>query len=121
MTDKDKKLKHKIFEFIINAQISTYTALYAPAEAVITISDFKIRFNEASKYQIRKCLKSLIAEGVIHYTSQGRPAIISCGEIPELVYEAAPPINGYALTSKGYQSPEWKNAYKAWEKSMEEY
>lgn len=117
----DSGLKDRIFNILINCQISTYTSPYAPNEAVIPISNILSLLGDGTKYSVRKCLKSLMQDGVICYKSMGCPAVVSYGEIPELVYDAAPPINGYTLTKKGYQTPEWKNAYKEWEKSMEEW
>ena len=76
---------------------------------------------DISKYKMRKALKELIADGLIEYTSQGRPAIESCEEYRELVCEAGPPINGYALTKAGFESDEYKahseqrdRAYRKW-------
>jgi len=111
----------KIFGVLINCQISTYTALYAPEEAVVTISNILSLTEGMSKYRARKALRSLKEQGVICYKSQGCPAIVSYGEVPELVADAAPPINGYCLTDEGYESAEFKDAYKAWEKSMAEW
>lgn len=113
--------KEKIFTALIHCQISTYTALYAPGEAVITISNLIALIDGLTKYRARKALKELIAEGIVEYKSQGCPAVMSCGEVPELVYDAGPPINGYTLTKKGYETEAWKQAYKDWEKSMEEW
>ena len=74
-----------------------------------------------SKYKMRKALKELIADGLIEYTSQGCPAIESCGEYTELVCEVGPPINGYALTKAGFESKEYQEeserrdrAYREW-------
>lgn len=52
---------------------------------------------------------------------QGCPAVVSCGETPELVYDAGPPINGYALTAHAFRSSAWHEAYDDWCKSMEEW
>lgn len=113
--------KEKIFTALINCQISTYTAPYAPEEAVTTISNLIALINGLTKYRARKALKELIAEGLVEYKSQGCPAVISCGEVPELVSDAMPPINGYTLTEEGYKTEAWKQAYRDWEKSMEEW
>lgn len=45
----------------------------------------------------------------------------SGGEYLELVCEAAPPINGYALTKSGFKSAEYKAAYEEWKTSLEEW
>lgn len=117
----DQILKDKIFSLLIHCQISTFTSLYAPDEAVVTISNICQLLPNATKYGVRQALKALIRDGVICFKSQGCPAIMSYGEIPELVCDAAPPINGYALSEKGYQTPEYKTAYKEWEDSMKDW
>lgn len=117
----DSEAKEKIFSLIINAQISTYEYTYAPDEAVIPISDIIRNIDGLTKYRARKAIKLLIADGIVCYKSQGCPAIESCGEYRELIAEARPPINGYCLTKKGYNSPEYRQAYKAWCKALEEY
>lgn len=110
----------KVLNDLIYCQLSTYTTLYAPDEAVVPTGDFA-RFAGLTKYAARKALKELIAEGLVCKKSQGRPAVISCGEVPELVHEAMPPLNGYALTKAGYHSKQYNVAYANWCKSMEEW
>lgn len=117
----DETVKDRIFHHIIWCEISNYTSLYAPGKAVVSISNLLYLLGNVTKYSARQALKRLIADGLIEYTSQGCPAVMSYGEVPELVEDAAPPINGYALTKKGFETPEWKNAYKEWCKSMEEW
>lgn len=115
------EVKRKIFSMLINCEISTYTALYAPDRAVVTIGNIVESIEGLTKYKARKALKQLIVDGIICYTSQGCPAVVSHGEYKELIAEAAPPINGYALTEKGFNTNEWRQAYAQWEKSMEEW
>lgn len=115
------EVKRKIFSMLINCEISTYTALYAPDRAVVTIGNIVESIEGLTKYKARKALKQLIADGIICYTSQGCPAVVSHGEYRELISEAAPPVNGYALTEKGFNTNEWHQAYAQWEKSMEEW
>jgi len=117
----DWEVREKIFALLINCQISTYNAMYAPARAVVPISNILSLLPCVTKYGARKALKALINDGLVCYRSQGRSAVVSYGEVPELVADAAPPINGYALTKKVFETPEWKQAYKDWEKSMEEW
>lgn len=111
----------KIFDIIINCQMSTYTAMYAPEIAVISISNIINLCDGLTKYKARKALKELIADGLIRYTSQGCPAIVSCGEYEELVEEARPPINGYALTTKGFDSELYRKRYIEWCESMRKW
>lgn len=114
-------VKKRILVHIIQAELATYESCYAPDRAVIPISWLLEWESEVTKYRMRKALKELMADGLIEYTSQGRPAIESCGEYKELVCDAAPPINGYTLTKAGFESDEWKiaseqrdRAYQRW-------
>lgn len=104
----------RIYEFIISGEIGSYECTYARSRAVITISNMVDQIEDLTKYRARKALKELIDRGVIEYTSQGNPAVESYGEYRELVYDAAPPTNGYALTKDGFNSPEYHTAYKEW-------
>lgn len=113
--------KEKIFNVIINCEISLYTAMHAPDKAVVPISNIIYLINGLTKYRARKALKELIADGLIYYTSQGCPALVSYGEYAELIDDARPPINGYALTQKGVETEIWKKAYKEFERSLEEW
>lgn len=124
MADLISRLKNDkecILRVIVNCQISTYTSLYAPGEAVVTISKLLSLIDGLTKYRARLALKDLIRDGFIEYKSQGCPAIVSYGEYTELVDDAHPPINGYALTKAGYESEAYKGAYAAWCKSMEDW
>ncbi|MDO4803867.1 MAG: hypothetical protein Q4A32_03490 [Lachnospiraceae bacterium] len=116
-----EEAKKRILGEIISAQIGTYMSTYAPDDGVITISNLIKLIDGLTKYRARQALKSLMADGLIACTSQGRPAIVSYGEYTELVCESGPPINGYKLTAKGYESKEYQVAYKEWCKSMEEW
>ena len=104
------ELKQKLFKHIISCEFATYECWYAPDCAVVSISNLMLFEPDISKYKMRKALKELIADGLIEYTSQGCPAVESCGEYTELVCEAGPPINGYALTKAGFESKEYQEA-----------
>lgn len=120
--DVRESVKARIFDVLISCEISTYTSLYAPDRAVVSISNIVALLGDVTKYGARQALKRLREDGLIEYTSQGCPAVTSYnGEVYELIEDAAPPINGYRLTKKGFETPEWKQAYKKWEKSMEEW
>ena len=121
LNEQDILAKETLLRVLVNCQISTYTSLYAPEEAVVPIGNLTELVGGMTRYRARKALKSLIADGLIEYKSQGCPAIVSYGEYTELVDDAHPPINGYALTEKGYESETYKRAYAAWCKSMEEW
>lgn len=119
MTTEEAKVK--IFDCLISCEISLYTCLYAPDNAVVPISDIIHLINGLTKYRARKALKELINDGFIYYTSQGCPAIVSYGEYTELIYDARPPINGYALTEKGVKTDIFKQRLKEYNKSLEEW
>ncbi len=68
----------------------------------------------------RKALHGLVAQELIERASQGQPAVESCGEYRELVCEAAPPKNGYAISKKGFESAIWKKICARWERSLAE-
>lgn len=118
---KNEQAKKRIFNIIMDCEIGSYTTLYGPECAVITITNILKLEKNMTKYRARKALKELINDGLIKYTSQGCPAIESFGEYRELVCEARPPINGYAMTEKGFKTQEWKDRYAEWCKSMEEW
>lgn len=118
MTD----IANEVLRCLISCEISLYTTCYAPEKAVVPISNIASLL-KWSKYRIRKALKELRELELIEYTSQGCPAILSYGaeSYPELLDEARPPINGYALTHKAFESELWKQCYAEWNKSMEEW
>lgn len=110
----------KVLSCIMSCEISLYTTCYAPDKAVVPISNI-VSLLKWTKYRVRKALKELRGLELIEYTSQGCPAIVSYGEYTELVDDAHPPINGYALTKKAFESELWKTRYFQWSKLMEEW
>lgn len=117
MTDDAKR----ILDCIISCEIGTYTALYAPDKAVVTIGNFLNLIEGLTRYKAQKAIKELKDLGLIEYVSQGCPAIVSVGEYVELVEEAHPPINGYMLTKKCFESDLWKQRYEDWCNSLKEF
>ena len=109
-----------VFQCIANCEVSSYSIPYPPERVVVSTGDIA-KMCLWSKYRTRKAIHALIEKGLIERTSCGNPAVISCGEVPELVYVAMPPTNGYAITSKGFKSEDWKMIYDLWCKSMEEW
>ncbi len=107
-----------VFETIIRYEIAGYSCFFAPENAVVPISNIVFHKPELTKYKARKALKELICEDLIFYTSQGQPALVSSGEYKELICEAQPPKNGYALTKKGFESELFRQKYKSWEASL---
>lgn len=112
--------KEKILQALIDAEIGTYTTMYALDKAVVTISNL-MKLTGLTKYGARKALKALQMDGLIYYTSQGCQAVVSYGECPELVFEAGPPINGYTLTEDGFHTKQWIDSYEAWKEGLEEW
>ena len=109
-----------VFYTIGSCELSCYTSLYADEKAVVSTGEIA-NMHLWTKYRTRKAIKKLVERGMIERTSIGRPAIESCGEYRELVYDAMPPKNGYAITKKGFETEEWKNQYDMWCRSMEEW
>ena len=109
-----------VFDCIANCEIASYTTMDVANRIVVSASEIA-NILLWTKYRVRKAIKNLVSEGFIERASMGRPAIESRGEYRELVYDAMPPKNGYALTSKGFICEEWKVLYAEWCKSMEEW
>ena len=115
-----EQAKEKVLNNIISAEIGTYTTMYAPDKAVLSISNI-MSLTGLTKYGARKAIKELIKDGMIYYTSQGCPELTDLDGKPlEPFYTPRPPINGYALTEKGHKSQAWQDACDEWCKSMEE-
>lgn len=112
----------KVLNCIMNCETSLYIAAYAPDHAVVPISNIA-HLLKWTKYRIRKAIKELKELDLVEYKSQGRPAIMSYGaeSYPELLDEARPPINGYALTQKAFESDMWKEAHSKWEDGINEW
>ncbi len=116
--------KELIFKALCSCKISLYMACYAPDKAVVPISNFCSLIKGLTKYRARLALKELVSEGLVEYTHQGCPAIVSPSTengYGELIDDAHPPINGYALTKKGFESDIYKSHKADWEKSMEDW
>lgn len=115
------EFEEKVLKKIISCEISTYTCCYAPERVVVSTGNLASLLN-CTKYKVRKAIKGLLAIGYVEYTSQGRPAIESNTENGyELICEALPPINGYALTELGFSTIQFREAKIAFDKSMEEW
>lgn len=113
--------KDEILSTLMSCEISLYTTLYAPDTAVVSISNILALIPGLTKYRAMLAIKELMQDGMVRYTSQGHPAIESFGEYRELVCDAMPPTNGYALTKQAFESDTWKSIKTEWEKSMEEW
>lgn len=58
-----EEAKEKIFRCIISCEISLFTSMYSPSEAVVPISNIIHLVKGLTKYRSRKALKELIADG----------------------------------------------------------
>lgn len=111
----------KVFDIIINSEIGSYECSYALRQNAISCKAI-MKISGLSEYKVKKSIKSLVEQGYIERVSVGRPAVESYnGECYELICEAMPPLNGFALTVKGLNSSEYKDAYNAWTKRMNEW
>lgn len=119
----DEEVRERILDCIINCEMSLVFAPYAPAFAVVPISNILYLIDGLTRYKARKALKQLKKEGLIEYASQGQPAIFSqsAESYPELIDEARPPINGYSLTKKGRNTETYKKKLKELENDMEKF
>ncbi len=110
--------RDKVFKTIIECQINANTCLYAPNPPAVPISNILMLNKGMTLYGAKKALQWLVKKGLVQYVSVGRPAIVSEGESHELVSEARPPLNGYILTQTGFESFEYKDAYREWDRIL---
>lgn len=109
-----------VFHCIANCEVSSYSIPYPPDRVVVSTGEIA-KMCLWSKYRVRKAIKGLVEKGLIERASCGCPAVESCGEYRELVYDAMPPKNGYAITKVGFKCEDWKDIYSEWTKSMKEW
>lgn len=74
-----------------------------------------------SRYAVLKALHSLRDMGYVERASMGCPAVAGGYEYVELEHEAAPPINGFAVTEKGINSNIYKREIKKYDNSFEKW
>lgn len=120
-----KQLLHEseieaVFLVFCHAEIGSYMIPYAPDRVVVSARE-TAKILKWTEYRTRKAIKELVSRGWIERASCGNPAVVSYGEYTELIFDAEPPKNGYALTKAGFQTDLWKTAYAEWCKSMEEW
>ena len=109
-----------VFHCIANCEVSSYSIQYPPDRVVVSTGEIA-KMCLWSKYRVRKAIKGLVEKGLIERASCGYPAVESYGEYRELVYDAMPPKNGYAITKVGFKCEDWKDIYSEWTKSMHEW
>lgn len=115
-----EQAKERVLLQLMSAEIGSYMTMYAPEKTVVTISNL-MRLTGFTRYGTRKACLALIDDGMIEFVSQGCPAVVSYGEVPELVWDAGSPLNGYTMTKKAFESDMWKEMYSEWCKSLEEW
>ncbi len=94
--------------------------MYPPERVVVSTGEIA-KILTWTKYRVRKAVKQLVEKSYIERASCGNPAVESIGEYSELVYDAMPPKNGFAITENGFKSKEWEKVYNEWSKSMEDW
>lgn len=109
-----------VFNCIANCEVSSYSIPYTPDRVVVSTGEIA-KMVSWSKYRVRKAIKGLVEKGLIERASCGCPAVESYGEYRELVCDAMPPKNGYAITKVGFKCDDWKDIYSEWKKSMKEW
>lgn len=87
---------------------------------IITSAELEMRTG-LSRYKIIQALHLLREDGLVSRGSRGCPAQYSYGEITEMICDAAPPVNGWKLTKKGYDTDVYKAAKKEFLKGLEEW
>lgn len=65
-----------------------------------------------SRYKVLQVLNNFRSEGLVDRTSVGCPAQFTGGEYDEMICDAAPPLNGWALTAKGKETDAYKTSEK---------
>lgn len=120
MSDTKEIYLGAVFLIFCNAEIGSYMTTYGPERVVVSTKEVA-KSMHWTEYRTRKAIKELVSRGWIERASCGCPAVVSYGEYTELVCEAMPPKNGYAITKEGFQTELWKGAYRDWCKSMEEW
>lgn len=119
MTDLTADEKN-VFNRIASCEISAYCTMYSPDRIVVSTGDLA-RMLKWTTYRTRKAIRGLVARGLIERASCGNPAVVSYGECPELIYDAMPPTNGFAITEQGFKCDEWRAIYTDWERSLADW
>ena len=98
-----KNDKEKVLRAICAASNNTYGIEVVKTKYIMDRT-------KLSKYKVIQNIHLLREDGLVKRASMGCPAQVSRGEYEELICDAAPPVNGWALTKKGYASAEYKAA-----------
>lgn len=109
-----------VFLCFCRIECGSYETMYSPQRVVLSTREIAERL-KWTQYCAKKAINELVSRGWIERASCGCPAVVSWGEYPELVCESRPPINGYAITKKGFETDLWKMAYFDWQESMRKW
>ena len=120
MADEREIYLGAVFLVFCQAEIGSYMCTYGPEKVVVSTKEVANAM-KWTEYKARKAIKELVSRGWIERASCGCPAVVSYGEYTELVCEAMPPKNGYAITKEGFQTDLWKTAYQEWCDSLAEW
>ena len=120
MDDAKEIMLGAVFQVFCSAECGSYMCTYGPERVVVSTREVANALKWTA-YRTRKAIHELVKRGWIERASCGCPAVVSCGEVPELVCEAMPPKNGYAITNRGFETDHWKVAYKEWRDGLEEW
>lgn len=94
----------KVFAYLCEAATDYHDA--ANVQPVRMIAEF----TELSKYRVRKVIKVLREMGLVERTTCGFPAYEWSSENGTDFEESHPPVNGFGLTEKGFESATYKKA-----------
>lgn len=123
MTESEKArevMLGTVFLVFCQAECGSYMCTYGPERVVVSAMEVANAL-KWTVYRARKAIRELVSRGWIERASCGCPAVVSYGEYTELVHDAMPPKNGYAITAEGYKTDYWKMAYKEWCDSLAEW
>lgn len=106
--------REKVFKAICSISNNIYGIDVITTKSIINSTGL-------SRYKVIQNIHLLREDGLVKRASMGLPAQVSGGEYKELICEAAPPLNGWALTKHGYASVEYKAAESEFLKGLEEW
>ena len=111
-----------VFAYLCSAATDYHDAANVNSVKIIS------HFTGLTKYRVRKAIKALRDLGLVERTTCGFPAYEVYTENGLTDFdEAHPPVNGFGLTKKGFESATYKKAdelneaeYKRWAEMKEE-
>lgn len=94
----------KVFAYLCDAATDYHDAANVHPVRIIA------EFTKLTKYRVRKVIKVLRELGLVERTTCGFPAYEWSSENGTDFEEAHPPVNGFGLTEKGFESATYKKA-----------